>query len=350
MAKKNNYFKAFCNVSKAFGTTLSKDKILDLIVENAIETMDGKAACLFLADEESDVFIPVAQKGLSDNYLHASPIHAQKITESILKEGYLAFRDACNDPQLENHEAKRAEGIVSILDVPVMVRDRLIGVLALYTSEPRDFTRDEVDFLSALADQGGMAIQQARLFERVNSNAQLFLDLVSSINSSLDIKQILHILSADTSEALGMKGVSIRLFNPETKTMDLVASYGLSEEFLGKCLVDPDKSRFVASALRGETIIIEDVPNDERLSYREEAKKEGVASMLCVPIKSRDDVIGVMRIFSGVKREFPKDIVTLAQAIAHQGALAIQNASSYLRLEKDKKDLEEEIWSHRSWF
>ena len=69
MATLGDFFKTFCKISKAFGTTLEKEALLDLIVSSAIETMQGKAACLFLADEKTDVFMPVAQKGLSDNYL-----------------------------------------------------------------------------------------------------------------------------------------------------------------------------------------------------------------------------------------------------------------------------------------
>ena len=107
MTKKNDFFKTFCKVSKAFGTTLGKKELLGLIVQSAIETMDGKAACLFLADEEKDVFVPVARQGLSDNYLHSSPMQARKIVDDILKGGYLSFYDATTDPRLENHEAKR---------------------------------------------------------------------------------------------------------------------------------------------------------------------------------------------------------------------------------------------------
>jgi GAF domain-containing protein len=231
MAKEINYFKSFCKISKAFGTTLSKNALLELIVDSAIETMDAKAACLFLADEAKDVFVPTAQKGLSDNYLHAQPLRAKKIVGAILKGGYLAIRDATTDPRVENHETKKSEGIASILDVPVMVRDKAIGVLALYTATPRDFSQDEIDFLAALAEQGGMAVEHARLLERIRNNSLLFLDLATNINSSLDIKQILHNLTADICEALGMKGVIIRLLNKATHELDLVASYGLTEAF-----------------------------------------------------------------------------------------------------------------------
>ena len=348
MTKKNNYFKTFCKISKAFGTTLSKEKLLDLIVHSAIDTMDAKAACLFLADEEKDVFIPMAQKGLSENYLHASPIRAKKIVDEILKGGYLKFYDATTDSRLENLEAKKTEGIASILSVPVLVKDKDIGILSLYTGEPRDFSQDEIDFLTALAEQGGIAIGQARLFERINQNSTLFLDLASSINSTLDIKKILHILSAEICEALNMKGVAIRLLNNETGNLEFVASYGLNEEFINKGPVSAEKS--ISQVLKGETIIVEDVTTDDRIEYREETLKEGIASILCVPIKSREEVIGIMKLYSDAVRKYPQDVIILVNALAHTGGLAIQNASMYLSLQEDKKSLEEDIWSHRSWF
>ena len=348
MTKEMDYFRTFCKVSKAFGSTLSKEKLLDLVVESAIDTMDGKAACLFLADEKRDIFVPTAQKGLSDNYLHAKPMRAKSIVQAVLKGGYLAIRDATSDPRVENHEAKKAEGIASILDVPVMVRGKVIGVLALYTATVRDFSNDEIEFLTALAEQGGMAIQQARLLERIQTNSMLFLDLASAINSSLDVKKILHNLTAELSEALGMKGVIIRLLNKENGNLQLVASHGLSEEFLDKGPLSAEKS--VAQAMKGETIIIEDVEHDERIQYRDEVIREGIVSMLVVPIKLKDDVIGIMRLCSDVKRDYSQDIILLVNALAQTGGLAIRNASLYLALQDDMKELKDDIWSHRSWF
>jgi GAF domain-containing protein len=79
-------------------------------------------------------------------------------------------------------------------------------------------------------------------------------------------------------------------------------------------------------------------------------KSEGIVSMIVTPILARDQVIGVMRLYSSVQREFPSDFMVMVEALAHQGGLAIQNASMYLKLQEDKKNLEEDIWSHRSWF
>jgi GAF domain-containing protein len=348
MTKEKDYFRTFCKVSKAFGSTFSKEKLLNLIVESAIETMDAKAACLFLADRKRDVFIPTAQKGLSDNYLHAKPLRAKAIVQEVLRGGSLTIRDATTDPRVDHHDVKKAEGIASLLDVPVMVRDEVIGILALYTDVPRDFSTEEIDFLTALAEQGGMAIERARLLERIQKNSMLFLDLASDINSSLDVKKILHNLTVDICEALGMKGVIIRLLNKETGNLQRVASHGLSDEFLNKGPVSAERS--VAQAMKGETIVIADVQTDKRIQYRDEVIREGIVSMLVVPIKVKDDVIGIMRLCSDVKRDYPEDIIVLVNALAQTGGLAIQNASLYLALQDDMKELKDDIWSHRTWF
>ena len=72
--------------------------------------------------------------------------------------------------------------------------------------------------------------------------------------------------------------------------------------------------------------------------------------MIVVPIKVKDDIIGIMRLCSAVQREYPEDIIVLVNALAQTGGLAIQNASLYLALQADMKELKNDIWSHRAWF
>jgi GAF domain-containing protein len=348
MAKKKDFFKAICEVSQAFGTTLSREKLLDLIVSNAVDSMEAKAACLFMEDRKNDIFVPVAQKGLSETYLHAKPIQAKKTVAAVLKGGHLYIEDCTTDSRVENHADKKAEGLASILDVPVMVKGRVVGLLALYTSDIRKFTKKEIEFLSALADQGGLAIQNARLVERLNKNALLFLDLASDINSSLDIRKILSNLTVDICNALGLKGAAIRLLEKESGELKLAASCGLSEAFLNKGPVISTKS--AVQALKGEMVVIPDVATDKRVQYKDAMRQEGIRSMIVTPIKSRDEIIGTLRLYSDVPREFPEDVLIMIKALAHQGALAIENASMYLRLQADKESLEQDIWSHRTWF
>ena len=348
MTTGKDLFQTFCSLNLAFGTAATVDELLSRIVQSATEALDAKAACLFLADRKRDIFSPTAQFGLSDNYLHANPLKARKIVDALRKEGHLLFEDATTDPRLEHHKAKKAEGIASILTVPVMVDNRRIGILSLYTGKKRDFTRQEIDFLKALATGGGIAMKKARLIERIETNATLFLELASAINSSLDIREVLHSMSEKVCKALGMKGSTVRLLNEDGKSLELVASYGLSKAFLDKGPVS-SHDRIIEGS-KGHAVVIEDTSNDKRLQYPKETLKEGIKSMVCVPIRSRERVIGVMRLYSDSVRKYPRDFIIMVEALAHTGALAIQNASMYLQLKEDKQSLEEEIWSHRLYF
>jgi len=348
MTTERDYFQTFCTLSEAFGSAATVDELLKLIVKSATQTMHAKASCLFLADQKEDVFIPVEQYGLSHKYLHANPLKARKLVRALEKTGYLEFADATSDPRLEHHEAKKEEGIASILTVPVVVDGKPVGALSLYMAQPHQFSDDEVVFMKALASNGGIALKKARLLERIEKNAALFLELASAINSSLEIKEVLHNMSEKVCQALGMKGVTIRLVNEDTHTLDIVATHGLSDKFLKKGSISTEKS--VTEALQGKTVIIEDIAADKRLQYPQETQAEGIHSMVCVPIRSREKVIGVMRMYSDSVRKYTPDFILVVEALAHTGALAIQNASMYLALKEDKKNLENEIWSHRLYF
>ncbi len=350
MAERSDYFTAFCEVSRALGTTLKKEKVLDLIVKSAIETMDAKAACLFFEDEqgESDIFVPLAQKGLSRSYLHAEPREAKRAAEEIMKKGFIAIHDATKDPRVSTHEMKKKEGIASILVVPVLVKGRVKGVLALYTATPRIFSGEDIRFLTALAEQGGLAIERSRLIMNITRNIRIFTNIAEGLNESLDIRVIMERLSVDMAHAMGVKAVSVRLIDKERKVLELVASHGLSDEYLNKGPVRIEKS--VTEALSGRTVFIRDATVDKEVQYREAKKREGIVSILTVPIRVKDEVIGVMRYYTDKERDFTEGEVMLAEAVASLGGLAIQNASMYLMLKQDMQCLKEDIWSHRSWF
>lgn len=348
MSKRKDYFDIFCKVSKTFGTAATQNTLLNLIVESAVETMDGKAACLFLRDAGNEYFIPKSQTGLSETYLHASPRESAGIVKALEEKGYLAFEDATTDERLENHEAKKNEGIASILTVPVRVSNVTRGVLSLYTATRRKFDKNEIDFLCALADQGGIAVHTNTLLNRLRNNAMFFLELSASINSSLDIQEILESLTVNICDTLKMKGATIGLFDEDTESIELVASHGLTDEFLDiLCAINTETA---ARALKGETFIVSDTADDKQIEFKKEMKKEGVKSMIVTPILARDKVIGVMRLYSADYTRFPSDALVMIEALAHQGGLAIQNASMYLKLQEEKITLEKDIWSHRSWF
>ena len=349
MPAKQSYLKTIMKISDAFGTTRDMDALLQLIVDSAVETMKAKAACLFLANKEQEIFQAVAQRGLSADYLHAGYGHAEQITPLLKKDGYIYYQDAATDPRLENRDRKKAEGIGSIIVVPALVKGEMVGVLTIYTAKKREFSNEEIELLQLLAARGGWAIENNRLVDQLRTNTRLFLNLAANIAASLDIKSILQTLTREVAKALGVKAASIRLLNDERTVLQLVASYGLSDKYLQKGPISAEKS--IAEALNGKPVAIEDAFTDKGVQYKDEKKAEGIVSILCVPIKAKeDDVIGVLRLYSATKRTFTEDEIELVTALAYQGGLAIQNASLYLMLQNDLRDMKEATWTYKCWF
>lgn len=349
MSERNDYIKAISKVGRALGTTIERDKLLEMIVKSAVDTMKAKAACLFLAtDETKEEYAAVAQTGLSKSYMHAAPGRMAPTMKLLKKDGFILYRDALKDERVQNTESKVKEGIASILVVPVIVRDEFIGCLALYTAEKRDFSEREIEFLTVLAEQGGMAIERAQLIERLRNNTRIFRDIATHITASTDIKTILQTLTEDVAKAIGVRAATIRLLDENRVTLRLAASYGLSESYLKKGPISAEKS--IAQALQGKPVVVKDAATDAGVQYRDEKMQEGIVTILSVPIKSRDEVIGVLRLYSATTREFTEDDIQFVTAIAYMGGVAIQNMNLFAMLKDDVKDLRENVWIFKSWF
>ena len=208
MAVRIDYFKKLCELCQAFGTARNRRELLEMIFASAMEVLEGKAACLYLMEPGKPELMPVAQKGLSESYFRSKQSTlVQKIVPLVLKKGFFYCRDATADPKLEYPDAKKAEGIASILAVPVMVKGRNIGVFCLFTATPKDFTPEEKKFLSLLAQQGGGVMEHARLIDHLHRETQLFFDLAVNLSSSLEVKGILRAMTTDLAKALvGARG------------------------------------------------------------------------------------------------------------------------------------------------
>lgn len=154
-----------------------------------------------------------------------------------------------------------------------------------------------------------------------------FQEISKILSSTLAVDEVLDQIVRQITEVMNLKGATIRLVNPRTNTLELVAAVGLSEKYLQKGQVDLDKS--IAEALSGRPVAIFDATTDSRLQYPEHAKEEGIATLVAVPMVSKGKVVGVMRLVSGEPREFTMEEVDFACAVAELGAQAISNAKMY---------------------
>jgi signal transduction protein with GAF and PtsI domain len=154
-----------------------------------------------------------------------------------------------------------------------------------------------------------------------------FMEISKVLSSTLAVDEVLDQIVRQITAVMGLKGTTIRLINPRTNTMELVAAQGLSEKYLKKGQVDLDKS--ISEALSGRPVAIYDATTDPRVQYPREAKEEGIATLVAIPMVSKGKVIGVMRLVTGEPREFTMEEVDFACSVAELGAQAISNAMIY---------------------
>lgn len=165
---------------------------------------------------------------------------------------------------------------------------------------------------------------------------QTLYHVARTVNSSLDIMQVLQTIVASTAEALAARACSLRLLGPDGKHLMFGAAYGLSPAYRAKGPVLLAQSEVDALALQGGmTLTVEDAAADPRFQYPDEAREEGIVSVLVTPLKVQDQPIGVLRVYTGAPRPFSVEERELAEAIASLSAVAIENGRLYERLNRN---------------
>jgi len=168
--------------------------------------------------------------------------------------------------------------------------------------------------------------------EDTNQRLEILNQVAIDTATTLGLTPRLEFICGSIRYLMGVKGVVIRLLDERTNQLELVSSCGLSNTYMKKGPVDADKS--LARALKGEPHAVLDVASDPSVQYPEEAKKEGIVSMLSFPLKGREKVIGTLRLFTSERREFTSEEMDFVAALASQGAISIENARFYDALKR----------------
>lgn len=157
-----------------------------------------------------------------------------------------------------------------------------------------------------------------------------------TVNSSLDIMEVLQTVVVTTTEALGAKACSLRLLAPDGKHLLFGTSHGLSANYRLKGPVLLAQSEVDRLAIEhGAPVTIDDAAGDPRFQYPQRARDEGIVSILVVPLHVQDQPIGVLRVYTAEPHVFDAGERELADAIASLSAIAIENSRLYERLHRN---------------
>lgn len=164
-------------------------------------------------------------------------------------------------------------------------------------------------------------------------------EIAAVVNSVRVPESVLDTMAKTVCEALEAKGCSIMLLSPDRKALLRAAAYGLSDQYLRKGPLSADKS--ISQALEGKPVAILNATEDERVQYREQAKQEGVASMLSAPILFKGEVVGVIRVYTAKPHYFTRSEIHFVQEVANLGAIALERARELQQCFTEVDKLEE---------
>ncbi len=163
-------------------------------------------------------------------------------------------------------------------------------------------------------------------------NYETLLKVTRAISHSKDPEEVVLMTVESIKTALDVKGCTVFLINRATNELEVAASYGLSDEYINKGPVSALKS--IARSLQDGPVAITDVSDDPRLQYPEQAQKEGIVSILSVPIVAAGRVIGALRVYTAEAWDFTLEDVNFVQAMAYMVGMAIDMARHYKGLKE----------------
>ncbi len=328
------FLNLFIDITKTITSSLEPDEVFGLITRKIPELTGVDAATIRLLDASGKNLILRAAHGLSEEYLNRGTIDTEEPIFKALKGEPIVIENAPEDDRINFPEATRKEGIQSILVAPIPIRGEINGILRLLTKKPRSFTPDEIDFVTALADQCGIAIENARIFKNQQIQLNYFKaihEIGKTINATYELDKILDLIVTRLPKVMNLKAATIRLIEEHKGTLTLKAAHGLSREYLARGPLDEELSTYYVR--QGDPVVIPDATRDVHTIYHKEAESEGIHGILAVPIFLREEIIGILRLLSAEVRYFTEADINFAMGVAEQGGIAIQRAIDSNRLQ-----------------
>jgi formate hydrogenlyase transcriptional activator len=247
-------------------------------------------------------------------------------------------------------------GIASTCALPLNRGSRRLGVISLGSRRPHSYPDEEVDFLRLVADQVALAIDAAvNLYTstQAQERLKLILELTNQVVSNLEFDDLLHEISSIVRRVMHCDAAAIMLPDAEGKnlrvhTLDFPDSWGLFKEG-GEI---PIEGSMPGRTLQtGEPFVLNRLdPETTAPEMYAKASGEGIKSLCDIGLVSRNRVLGVMALARRQENTFDDDEVVFLTQVAHQVAIAMENALAYGeiaelkdRLAQEKLYLEDEI-------
>jgi GAF domain-containing protein len=314
----------FNTIGGALNEQLDAPRVLQLVAETLSEQFDLYGCQFRLLSRDQRILESVAFHGVSRKFLDKGPVDAERSVVESLEGRTVMILDCKSDPRIQYPDAFASEGISSLLSVPLKTRGQVIGMMRLYSAEPREFGEDEVDFFEVVAVFCASAVIHAMFH-------QILAHITEAGRSSIELPDVLNSFVRIVSEDLRAKGCAIELYDAKTSKLEPRAAYGLRRGFVER-VPELVTDATITAVLAGECTAILNPTHDDRVVLQSDVAREKVGSMLLVPLTSQSRPIGALTLFTHHPYRFSEDEKQLMLAIGDQCSLVICNAQMFAAL------------------
>ena len=340
------------------------EPVFKAMLENARRLCEAEFGNLFL--REGETFRVVAQHNappahaewlrrhpvavISDN--SGAPFARLYETKAVVHVTDLAADRAYVDRNPRMVALVEVAGARTVLYVPMLKEDELVGGIVIYRQEVRPFNDKQIALVTSFADQAVIAIENVRLLNELRTRTaelarsveelRALGEVSHAVNSSLDLTTVLSTIVAKAVQLSATEAGSIYTFNEASQEFELRATYGMDEALI--------------AAIRDRHILISDPAIGDAAKQRAPVQlpdlsadtsatidiivRAGYRALLVVPLLSAEQIVGALVVRRKAPGEFPQASIDLLQTFAAQSVLAIENARLFQEIEDKSRQLE----------
>lgn len=320
---------ALLEISKAIASGLYLEDVLRLIVTVTANVMDSKICSLWILDERDQKLKLKATQSISEEYLkeRSLAIGEGVVGHVALHNRPMAIANVLEEPLYKEKELARREGLVSMLSVPMCIKEKVIGVINCYTSYPRTFSKSEEEMLLTVANQAAICIENSGLMD------------------TLDIDEILRLVLEGVIKNIGFDRARLYLVNERRDVLECKMAVGVDVEKIKgiELPLDPEASIVSRSVIEKKPYVIPDARMDPRVNPVLK-EKFNLHSLVVIPLFTKEKALGAIAAdHTEPGRRLTQETLDSVMRFAQQAGLAIQNASMYQELKHFSRQMEERI-------
>lgn len=317
-------------IAQALSAAWGLDTTLDLIARRTQQVMQVDSCSIYLLDADGDRLILRASTRLARSSLGRALLHlGEGLTGWAAQHGQpVAVRDAQDDPRFKFLPETREKELRSLLAVPLVNRERVIGALNVQTVALHDFTPDEIELASLIGDLAAGALDRAILYEQMHrqiGELTMLAKVSETVTSPLYLDEMLNLVVEMAAKVMDTPVCSLRLLDDARGEMVVQADSTIGP-FWSKSLWH-NNARLAEQVLAArKPLTLSPIPIDRPGRAADLVRQAGLVSLLAVPLVVREKAIGVLSCYAARPQPFSPEQIALFSTLANQIALAIENA------------------------